>query len=236
MRGPSRRVPRNLVESQNPATIGRWSRPLVVHGNITNLVNRLSRGELLSRDDMFGVVYSELRGMARRSLRSDAMKSQVAPTELVHQVFVKLFGNANLADGEDGKESPDRWANRAHFYGSAARAMEQVLIDAARRDRTRRKHMDGRGLGLLGGDDGAPQESPNGDAEGANLDVTLLADALRELEAQDPALAELVRLRVYLGHTAEATAQTMKTSIRSVHRDWALARAWLLKRMKMKCG
>ncbi len=201
-------------------------------GKITQLVNKLSAGELLSRDDLFPVVYAELRGMARRRLQHE--HDAVPATELVHQVYVKLFGG--------GEQRNVRWESRAHFFGAAARAMEQLLIDAARRERTRKMRIGEQiGNGVVKGDGGGgssngfdldaiageTQSEPN-----TTIDVLRLAEALRELSVQDADLAELVRLRVYLGQTVEGVATTLNTSIRTVHRDWALARAWLLRRMK----
>ncbi len=207
-------------------------------GTITRLVNKLSAGELLSRDDLFPLVYAELRGMARHRLQHE--QEAVPATELVHQVYVKLFGGS--------EQRNVRWESRAHFFGAAARAMEQLLIDAARRQRTRKirigEQVDGTSANGSGQDGKATQNGFNLDAlaglthrgPGDPVDVLRLAAALRELSEQDADLAELVRLRVYLGQTVEGVATTLNTSVRTVHRDWAMARAWLLRRMREREG
>lgn len=202
-------------------------------GTITRLVNKLSAGELLSRDDLFPIVYAELRGMARHRLQHE--REAVPATELVHQVYVKLFGGS--------EQRNVRWESRAHFFGAAARAMEQLLIDAARRERTRKSRIGeqvgsgkiqggNNGVGTGNGFDLDALAGATDTGATAKVDVLILAEALRELSAQDADLAELVRLRVYLGQTVEGVATTLNTSVRTVHRDWALARAWLLRRMK----
>lgn len=202
-------------------------------GTITSLVNRLSAGELLSRDDMFPVVYDELRGMAGHRLRYGG--SEHTPTDLVNMVYVKLFGGPPTEISDDADRG--RWENRAHFFGAAARAMEHLLVDDARRERVRRRHLGPRaqggtteGFGL----DAAPAQPERT----SRVDVELLAAALKELEAQDPILVEVVRLRVYLGHDAGTVAQTVQQSVRTVQRDLKFAHAWLglrLGRMGLDC-
>ncbi|MEK6702597.1 MAG: ECF-type sigma factor [Planctomycetota bacterium] len=195
-------------------------------GAITRLVNKLGAGELLSHDDLFPVVYAELRGMAQHRLQRES--GAVPATELVHQVYVKLFGGLN------GNAKSVRWECRAHFFGAAARAMEQLLIDSARRRRTRRELKDA--PAQSGDASGFDLDALTGELQGGDMtgkvDVLTLAEALRELAAQDAALAELVRLRVYLGQPIDVVATTLNISARTVSRDWALARAWLLRRMR----
>lgn len=187
------------------------------------------------RDDLFPIVYAELRGMARHRLQHE--QEAVPATELVHQVYVKLFG---------GNEQRNvRWESRAHFFGAAARAMEQLLIDAARRKQTCKSSIGEQVVGANAhgnGQDGkATRNGFNLDALAGmtdpgpgDIDVLRLVQALRKLSEQDADLAELVKLRVYLGQTVEGVATTLNTSIRTVHRDWAMARAWLLRRMRVR--
>ncbi|MBS0195290.1 MAG: hypothetical protein JSR77_00875 [Planctomycetes bacterium] len=205
-------------------------------GTITSLVNRLSDGELLSRDDLFPVVYAELHGMVRQRLRGEQQARKIGATDLVHGVFAKLFGGRDaIESGTNGIAEPDRrqWQNRAHFFGAAARAMEQILVDLARDDDRDNRHLGARAMGSRPGvtldPDALVGDSAHGSAE---IDVLALAEALRELEEQDAELADIVRQRVYLGRTADQVASTLGISTRAAQQHWALARAWLLRRMK----
>jgi RNA polymerase sigma factor (TIGR02999 family) len=131
-------------------------------------------------------------------------------TELVHEVYLRLFG-------VDGRRID--FANRAHFFHCVGEAMRHILIEHARR-RGRRKR--------------------GGDRERVTLDLAELAlpadaenllavdEAFRRLDAKDARAAEVVRLRYYAGLSVEQTAEAMGISARSVAREWAFARAWLL--------
>lgn len=216
-------------------------------GDITKLVNRLCAGELLSRDDLFPIVYAELRHMAAGKLREDPMARHIGVTELVQVVYLKLFGDgpaiqhaeagtpnghgggASAAAPEKASVQSRRWQNRRHFFGSAARAMERILVDVYR-DRQKAPAR----AGILAGDGMLEPDSLSDGREHAErtIDLLALSAALRELEAQDEVLAEIVRHRVFLGLTADEVANTMGITTRTVQRHWAMARAWLLRRMK----
>ncbi|MFZ4576472.1 MAG: ECF-type sigma factor [Phycisphaerales bacterium] len=196
-------------------------------GTITALVNRLSAGELLSRDEMFPLVYAELRGMARHRLRSGP--ADRTPTELVNMVYVKLFGSPPPGAAASG--GPGRWENRAHFFGAAARAMEHLLVDDARRARTQRKNLGPQAQGGSTGGfdlDSIPVEPDDKTAK----DIELLSIALRELEATDAELAELVRLRIFLRQSPEVIADAVQMSVRKLQRELACARAFLQNRLR----
>lgn len=214
-------------------------------GSITSLVNRLSAGELLAQDRMFPIVYATLRAIARRHHR-DQIPGGLGLTDLVHEAYLKLFGAPPGELGPAGDSRVPRqvvWQSRAHFFGAAARAMEQVIVNAARRERTRRRSIGSRVASE--GSEGAERyleldRLPAAQATGTQMlacgstpiDLVLLSQALRDLEAQDESLAQLVRLRVYLGQSVETASELLGRSPRSVHRDWILARAWLLRRTK----
>lgn len=191
-------------------------------GSVTRLVNRLAAGELASQDAVFPVVYDELRRIAAGKLRPGApgeRNGQLRPTELVHEAFVKLFGHR-----------PGAWENRAHFYGSAARAMQQVLIDAARSGKPR-----GGRVESLADPDGIGGE-PAAEDESSAVDVLTLSGALQDLEKLDPGLAELARLRLFAGLSVDAAAEALECSARTARRDWSVAKAWLMRRMRDRAG
>jgi RNA polymerase sigma factor (TIGR02999 family) len=136
-------------------------------------------------------------------------------TALVHEAYARLVGR----DG--GREVA--WAGRAHFFHAAAEAMRRILIDhararagAARGGGRRRVPLDVADVADL-----AARDDPEA--------ILALDEAVAGLEKQDPDAAAVVRLRFYAGLSVEETAQALGTSPRTVKRDWAFARAYLLR-------
>lgn len=151
-------------------------------------------------------VYEALRALAHRKLLSERRGYTLQTTELVHEVYLRLsHGDA-------------QWHNDAHFYRAAAEAMRRILIDRARR-RSRLKH--GGGLARVDIDE-------NDVAAGSSSeDVIAISEALDELEKHEPRIADVVRLRFFVGFTIEETAEKLGISPATVKLDWAFARAWL---------
>jgi RNA polymerase sigma factor (TIGR02999 family) len=153
------------------------------------------------------LVYDELRALAARQLRRERADVPFQPTELVHEAYMRLAGSHGL-----------EWEGRAHFVRLAARAMRQVLIDAARR----------RDAGRRGGDWHRITLTANIAADGNDtVDAIALHDALARLGAMHKALEALVELRFFAGLTLEQAADTLGVSRRKAAKDWAAARLWL---------
>ena len=130
-------------------------------------------------------------------------------TALVHEAYVRLVGS-----GE-----PPRWEGRGHFFAAAAEAMRRILIDRARHKQTKKA---GGGRRRLDLDDIEPVlEEENGDR------LLALDEAIRQLEAEDPRKAELVKLRFFAGLTTEQAAAVLGVSTSTAEKDWAYARSWL---------
>ena len=178
---------------------------------ITALLEAARDGDAQALDQVFARAYDELRRLAR-VVRRDRAGSTLNTTALVHEAYVKLAGS----NGLDVK-------NRLHFMRIAARAMRQVLINAAER-----RMADKRGGGEL---DITLHESIHGGA----VDVTqllALEDALRRLEALDPRQGLIVECRFFAGLTIKETAEALNISVPTVNRDWQLARAWLARELR----
>lgn len=182
-------------------------------GEVTLLLAELSKGHdgLSNRealDKLLPIVYNELRRLAASFLnREHAISLQT--TELVHEAYFKLT-NQRAVD----------WQNRGQFFAIAAQAMRRILIDAARERKSQK-----RGAEKISFDD-APTIS-------VEVDQNLLAldDALKELETFDADQCRIVELRYFAGLTIEETAEVLKTSPATVKREWAIARAWLYKKI-----
>lgn len=175
--------------------------------DVTRILDRAQQGDPQAAEELLPLVYDELRKLAAHKLAGEAPGQTLQPTALVHEAWLRLVG------GE-----PQQWSGRAHFFAAAAEAMRRILIDNARRKRSR-KH--GEGLERLDLD-------PVDLAARAD-DETLLRinDALDKLARQDAASAELVKQRFFVGLTNEEAAQALGISERTAKRYWTFARAWL---------
>jgi RNA polymerase sigma factor (TIGR02999 family) len=159
------------------------------------------------------LVYEELRRLAAAHLAREPGGQTLQPTALVHEAYVRLQG----ARGEP------HWDNRGHFFAAAAEAMRRILIDGARR-KHRPKH--GGGRRRVSGDAAAP--SPGMPPE----DLLALDEALDKLAKEEPAKAELVKLRFFAGLTMPEVAEALGISLATAERHWAYARAWLYAELK----
>jgi RNA polymerase sigma-70 factor, ECF subfamily len=153
------------------------------------------------------LVYQELREMAQRHLGREHGNVTIQTTELVHEAYLRLVDSERVTR-----------QGRAYFFGAAARAMRQVLIEAARR----------RGAQKRGG--GEAPVTLNDDLVAVDAYASELLDldrALSELERVNPRHARVVECRYFGGLSVDEAAEALDISPRTVKSDWALARAWL---------
>lgn len=164
-------------------------------------------------DELIEAVYGELRALARAWMAREPAGHTLPPTALVHEAYLRLVTDPDM-----------KWENRRHFFAAAAEAMRRILIERARRVSRQKRGGDQERVELI--DDLVPGADPQAE------EVLLVHDALDELAAQDPQMAEVVKMRYFGGLTVEETAQAMDLSPRSVNRSWTAARAWLKRRIK----
>jgi RNA polymerase sigma factor (TIGR02999 family) len=177
-------------------------------GDVTRILAALrgaGREEALNR--LFPSVYADLRAAARAHLRYERSDHTLQATALVHEAYLRLLGGAYPT-----------WNDRQHFFRAAAEAMRRILVEHARR-RARVKRGGNPIRVSLTDIDSATQHDP--------AEILALDSAIRRLEEQDPAAADIVRLRFFAGLSVEETAQMLDVSERTVKREWAFARAWL---------
>ena len=160
-------------------------------------------------NELFSVTYEELRRLAISVKRTGASET-LNPTALVNEAWIKL-----------AKSSAFTTTSPLHFKRIAARAMRQVLVEAARR---RNAHKRGQGVAFVTLD-----ESVAGSSEQDLLD---LDEVLSELEQIEPRQALVVESRFFGGLDAAETAELLEVSESTVHREWRVARAWLKHRLK----
>lgn len=163
-------------------------------------------------DALLPQLLDELRLLARRELAHERQTLTLQTTDLIHEAYLRLAEHPTVAS-----------RGRAYFWGAAARAMRQVLIDAARRRRATKR---GGGAELLALDAVPADEAPHA-VDPLGEDLIALDTALLALEARNPRHARVVECRYFGGMTVEDTAAALGVSARTVKSDWALARAWL---------
>ncbi len=177
---------------------------------ITQLLHAASGGEPLPRpavDRIFAAAYRELRASAGRAMRRERSDHTLQPTELINEVYLRLAG-----------ETPERWQDRAHFFGIASRAMRQVLVDHARR-RCAQK----RGAGRVA----ISLEDAGIGAGDAGIDLVDLERSLQRLARLHPRMARVVELRVFGGLSGEEISLVAGVSRKTVVDDWRVAVLWL---------
>ncbi len=177
-------------------------------GEVTKLLRAWSDGDADAFERVLPLVYEELHRMAARYLVGERSSITLQPTALVNELCIRLLG-----------WDPARWQNRGHFFGVSARMMRRVLVDIARRRRAERR----------GGPNAirVPLDEIDVPASEPGADLLAVDMALEMLAVEDPRKAQVVELRFFGGLSIEETAEALGISARTVHSDWALARAWL---------
>ncbi|QQR75956.1 MAG: sigma-70 family RNA polymerase sigma factor [Holophagales bacterium] len=170
-------------------------------------------GETGAFERAFTAIYGELKRLARRQRARSRPGDTLSTTVLVHEVFLKLSAGGALTIRD-----------REHFFALAARAMRQILVDAART----------RAAAKRGGPAAVRVELGEEDAAVAAVadDVVALDRALARLEAVDERLARLVEARYFAGLTDAEVAELLGRNERTVRRDWEKARAFLLRELR----
>ncbi len=187
--------------------------------DLTDLLQRIEQGDPSAPDELLPVVYDELRRLAARHLACEKPGQTLQTTALVHEAYLRLFGNAGSGSGD--------WESRRHFFGAAALAMQRILVETARR-KQRLKHGGGRQRQDLH-DVPLRFEIPVDDL--LDLDT-----AIGKLEQEEPEKAEIVRLRFFAGLNHEQVAEIQGVSIVTARRHWRYARAWLRREMGSEPG
>ncbi len=175
--------------------------------DVTRLLDAWRQGDAGAADELFALVYDDLRALARRQLARLRPGETLAPTALVHEAYLKF-----------AERSAPAVVDRQHFLAVAARAMRFIVVDHVRR-RQAQKRDDGGGV--------AGSTEPAGRAELTPIDLIAMNDALEELEALDARQAQVVELRFFGGLELKEIATMLDTSERTVKRDWQRARAFL---------
>lgn len=195
-------------------------------GAVTQLLHSWSQGDEAALNRLLPMVYDELRRLAHRHLRQERTGHTLEGTGLVHEAFIRL-----------AQQGPVRWESRAHFFGWASTLMRHILVDHARA-RLAKKRGSGAPVQSLdalqeASDTAAPAAPPAALQTDADelLDFIALDHALKRLETLDAQQSRVVELRFFGGLSVEETAEILQISPATVKREWATARAWLLREL-----
>lgn len=173
---------------------------------ITGLLHRIGEGDDSARERLLLLVYTELRRLARLAMRDERREHTLEPTALVHEAYLRLLGDTSVD-----------WVNRGHFFSTASRTMRRILKDHARKAKSQ-KRWGGEKLEL---------EDSFVFTEQRAESFLALDEALERLEELEPRQSQIVELKYFAGLTNEEIALIIGRDVRTVKRDWQMARAWL---------
>lgn len=179
--------------------------------DVTDLLDRWSRGDASAFDDLVPLVYEDLKRVSGHLLQNERNNQTLNCTALVHEAYLRLVDQNRM-----------QWSGRAHFFGAAAQVMRRILVEHARQRLARK-----RGSGAVH----EPLDKHVAVALEPDLDVIALNDALEQLAVADPQSARVVELRCFGGLSIEDAAEVMETSPATISRCWSFARAWLYRRL-----
>jgi len=180
-------------------------------GEVTNLLIELKNGNREAESRLMPLVYHELRRLASRYMRGERPGHTLQATALVHEAYLRLVGHEDVD-----------WQNRAHFFGVAANLMRRILVDHARAKQAKKRGGGDQKVSL----DVAVLVRPEAPEQFLALD-----EALERLAKRDPRQARIVELRYFGGLSEEEAAEILEVSVRTVKRDWSVARAWLYQQL-----
>lgn len=176
-------------------------------GTITVLLDRARRGDRSVTDELMQLVYDELRRLAQHYMGRERPDHTLQATALVNEAYVRLVGS------ESGP-----WQNRAHFFAAAAVAIRRIIVQHARAAASQKRGGDWRR---------ADVDPALLSAAGVHEQILGVDEALGRLAAMDAQKARLVELRYFAGMTTEEIAEALGVSVRTVAREWEMAKAWL---------
>ena len=174
---------------------------------VTRILSAIEAGDPHAAEQLLPLIYDELRKLASAKLAQEKPGQTLSATALVHDAYLRLVGG----------DAQRAWDSRGHFFAAAAEAMRRILVENARRKRSR-KH---------GGDRHRQALDPSGiAAPEAAEELLALDEALTRLSAVEPQVAELVKLRYFAGLTIPQAATQLGISARTADAWWSYAKAW----------
>jgi RNA polymerase sigma factor (TIGR02999 family) len=179
---------------------------------VTQLLQAWGQRDAAAFEQLVPVVHAELRPIARRQMGHERAGHTLQPTALVNEAYLRLVDIRQI-----------QWQDRAHFFAMSSRLMRRVLVDAARARGYQKRGAGAQQVSLH-------EELVKTEERGAN--VLALDAALEKLAAIDSRKSQVVEMRFFGGLSIEEAAEALDVSVRTVKRDWTMAKLWLLRELK----
>jgi RNA polymerase sigma factor (TIGR02999 family) len=189
-----------------------------LESNLPDLLRRAEQADPAAADQLFALLYDELRRLADKHLRRGNAALTLGTTTLVHEAYLSMAGNPKAA-----------FPDRARFFAYASRAMRGLIIDFARRHNAKKRGRQFE-ITLEENDAAAPEVAQ------ASVDLPALGEALSQLSSLDPSLTELVDLHFFGGFSFVEIAEMRGVSERTVQREWRKARMLLHRTLREEAG
>ena len=186
-------------------------------GAVTRVLQSAARGDGHAAEELLPLVYAELRTLARARLARLGPGQTIQSTALVHEAWLRLVG-----------EDDPGWNSRAHFFGAAAQAMREILVDHARAKASRKRGGDRERTGEL--------HIAELSCDGPDDRLLIVDEALSQLQEDHPRRVQVVMLRFFAGLSSDEVARVQGVTRRTVERDWRFAQAWLLRALSESDG
>lgn len=174
---------------------------------VTQVLIAAGHGESDAINQLWSIVYDELRAIAHRQLHSERNRRMLCTTALVHEAYLRLVDQQEI-----------EWQNRGHFFGIASRVMRRIIVDNARKQRAQKRG---------GGQDKESFDEARFVPEERVQEVLDLDEALEQLNLINDRWSQVVECKYFGGLKEEEIAEILEVSVRTVERDWVKARAWL---------
>lgn len=185
----------------------------MAQSQVTQLLVRLKKGENGIYDQLYPLIYQELRQIAYAQMGRELNDHTLSKTELVHEAYLKMIDQSQID-----------FTDRSHFLAIASRCMRQILIDYARKKHAQKRGGPNRDLTYI--------DELFGTQNKKAQELIDIDDALNELASLNERLSKVVEMRFFGEMTIEETAEALDISQSTVKRDWMKARGWLYRELK----
>ena len=179
--------------------------------DVTRLLQAYRKDNKSVLDELFPVVYAELRKITQNQLNNERGDHTLQPTALVHEAYLRLV-----------KQHSVEWRNRAHFFGLAAEMMRRILVNHAVERKAQKRG---------GGETRIALDEVMAFTEEREIDLVSIDEALNDLSEFSPRQAKIVELKFFGGLTNEEAAEIIGVSVETIKRDWRVAKSWLYNRL-----
>jgi RNA polymerase sigma factor (TIGR02999 family) len=186
----------------------RSDNPVPAMSEVTCILSAIEQGDVHAAAQLLPLVYAELRKLAAQKLAQEKPGQTLEATALVHEAYLRLVD----------VEKVQHWNSRGHFFAAAAEAMRRILVESARRKKAQQRGGAWKRIELAEAELASPSTAER---------LLLLDDALHRLSQEDPAAAEVAKLRIFAGLPVEEAARVLGISRATAFRHWTYGRAWL---------